>query len=60
MRDLMRLSKKHNIEAKLFNSDGIENIYKALGDSRMTRWFESICDEDLANLDLWERLIVFL
>ena len=36
MKDLLKLSKKHKIEAKLYNGDVLEKIYKRLGDSRIT------------------------
>uniref|UniRef100_A0A7M6DQR2 Peptidase aspartic putative domain-containing protein n=1 Tax=Clytia hemisphaerica TaxID=252671 RepID=A0A7M6DQR2_9CNID len=60
MKDLMSLSEQHNIEAKLYNSDGIQRLYKLIGDSRTTRWFESICDQDLEGKELWFQLIEFL
>ena len=60
MKDLMELSKFHNIENKLYNGDAIEKIYKLLGDSRVTRWLSSSCDENLEDAELWNKLIKFL
>ena len=60
MKDLMELSKFHNIENKLYNGDAIERIYKLLGDSRITRWLSSSCDENLEDAELWNKLIEFL
>ena len=60
MKDLMALAKKHGIEPKLFHGDGIQRIYKLIGDSRTTRWLQHICDEDPDGEELWNKLIVFL
>ena len=60
MKDLVELSKFHNIENKLYNGDAIEKIYKLLGDSRVTRWLSSSCDENLEDAELWNKLIKFL
>lgn len=42
IRDLIKLSKKHNMERRLYFGDGLDRIYKLLGDSRVTRWFTII------------------
>ena len=60
MKDLMELSKFHNMENKLYNGDAIEKIYKLLGDSRVTRWLSSSCDENLEDAELWNKLVEFL
>ncbi|MCJ8344516.1 hypothetical protein MJH12_03175, partial [bacterium] len=60
IRDLIKLAKKHNIEAKLYNGEGIDIIYSLMGDARVTRWLTSICEEDLVDEDLWLRLMKFL
>ena len=60
MKDLTKLCKRHNIEAKLYNNDAVEKIYKLLGDGRVTRWLGSICDEEIEDDVLWRRLIQFL
>ena len=60
MRDLIKLSEKHGIESKLYNGDALTQIYKRLGDVRMTRWLESISDEVLNDQEIWEKLILFL
>ena len=59
IRDLMKLSERHNIEGRLYNSDAIDRIYKILGDSRVTRWLTSICDVTLDDRELWVRLLGF-
>ena len=61
MKDLIQLAKSHNIEAKLFNGDGLERIYQLMGDSRITKWFSITSDnEELEGEDLWKMLINFL
>ena len=60
MKDLMELSKFHNIENKLYSGDAIEKIYKLLGVSRVTRWLSSSCDENLEDAELWNKLVEFL
>ena len=60
MKDLMSLSEQHDIEAKLYNSDGIQRIYKLVGDVRTAQWFESTCDEDIEGKELWSKFIRFL
>ena len=60
IRDLIKVAKQHNIEAKLYNGDGLEIIYNSMGDNRVTRWLTSICDDELADEQLWGRLLKFL
>ena len=60
MTDLMNLAEKHNIEVKLYNSDGTNKIYSLMGDNRLTRWLTSISDVDIEGKELWKRLIKFL
>ena len=60
MKNLMSLCKQHKIEAKLYNSDCIQRLYKLLGDMRTTRWFEFICDREIEGKELWTELINFL
>ena len=43
----MKLAKQHNIEEKLYHEEGLQKIYKLLGDGRVTRWLSTICDEQL-------------
>ena len=47
IKDLMKLAKQHNIEEKLYHEEGLQQIYKLLGDGRVTRWLSTICDEQL-------------
>ena len=58
--DLKMLAEKHNIEDNLYYGDGLEKIYKILGDGRMTRWLSSTCDEELSRKRTWTELILFL
>ena len=60
MKDLMILSKHHNIEGKLYHGNGIERIYRLLGDGRVTRWLTLSCEEELEGEQLWKRLISYL
>jgi hypothetical protein len=60
MRDLIKLAKDHKVEQQLYFGDGIERIYRILGDSRLTRWFADISEKDLAEEQLWYHLIKFL
>ena len=62
IKDVIKLSKEHGIEQKLYNGDGINKIFKLLGDSRTTRWLQATCEskELLQGEILWLRLIEFL
>ena len=60
MKDLMKISKKHDIERKLYNGEGLVKIFKLLGDGRITRWLSITCDQDLQDEKLWMKLIAFL
>ena len=60
MKDLMKLAKQQNTEEKLYHGEGLQQIYKLLGDGRVTRWLSTICDEQLEDEKVWEKLILFL
>ena len=60
MNDLIKLSKRHGIENKLYHGEGLNMIYGVLGEGRLHRWFTSIADEDLDGEALWLKLITFL
>ena len=60
MKELMKLSEKHKIQARLYHGDTINFIYKILGDNRVTRWFSSIYEETLDEEETWLKLIEFL
>ena len=60
MKDLMDLSKKHDIENQLYYSDALERIVRTLGDSRATRWIAEKCDKMLSNKESWNNLVAFL
>ena len=59
MKDLMQLSKRHNIENNLYYGDGLEKIYRLMGDGRINRWLGQK-DEKKEGEDLWLQLISFL
>ena len=56
----MKLEKQHNNEEKLYRREGLQQIYKLLGDGRVTRWLTTMCDEQLEDRKVWEKLILFL
>ena len=60
MKDIILLAQKHKIEDSLFHGDGLERIYKLIGDGRMTWWLSSIWDEELSRKQTWEKLVKFL
>ena len=60
MQDLMKLSKRHDIEKTLFYGDAIEKIYKLVGDDRMTKWFGIVHGKDWEGEQLWIEFITFL
>ena len=60
MKDMERLSKKHNIENHLYYGDGLEKILKLIGDFRATKWIRETCEEELTREKSWESLVEFL
>jgi len=61
MKDLMSLAKKHSIEARLYNSNGLEKVYKLIGENRTTRWLSISCEEERSEGEaLWLKFISFL
>ncbi|XP_057310601.1 uncharacterized protein LOC130648563 [Hydractinia symbiolongicarpus] len=60
MKDLIHLAKCHRIENELFYGDGLERIYKLIGDNRVTRWLAASCDDDSVGESKWHKLITFL
>ena len=60
MSDLIKLAKRHNLEGRLYYGDGLDMIYGIMGETRITKWLTSICDESLEGEALWKRLIIFL
>ena len=66
MADLMKLSKRHHIEGRLYNGDALDILYGMLGERRVTSWLEKIYDNELKYDDemdgeaLWKKLIKFL
>ena len=56
----MKLAKQHNIEEKLYHEEGLQQIYKLLGDGRVTRWLSTISYEPLEDKKVWAKLILFM
>ena len=57
MSDLLKLSKEHGIEQKLYHGEALDIIYDMMGDARITKWLSSVSDEDeLAESDLGKDL----
>ena len=55
MKDLKSLTKQHKIETRLYyDEDGMQRIYKVVGDSRITRWISENCDKDLDEEASWK------
>ena len=60
MKDLMKLAHKHDVENRLYYGDGLERIYRLMGETRVTRWFSKITDDNVEGEQLWMRLIQYL
>ena len=59
MRDLIALSKQHNIENELYYGSALHRIYKVLDDKTMTRWLSLQSESDWKEEVLWLNLIKF-
>lgn len=60
MRDLLKLATDHDIELKLYNGDGLDQIYRLMGDDCLTKWLTNISDKELFDKRKWTDLITFL
>eukprot|EP00794_Sanderia_malayensis_P010066 gene10066-11094_t len=60
MRDVGKLAREHHVEEHLYYSDSFSKICHLLGDQRTTKFFATICDEDLSPKDIWKKLVAFL
>lgn len=60
MKDLVKLSKNHNIEANRYHGGAMDKIWRLLGYSRVTRWLSTMYDEKFDDEQLWSKLIEFL
>jgi hypothetical protein len=60
IQDLMSLAEKHSTEPHLYYGDGINQIYKLIGDKRTTQWLQTCSDEMPEGKDLWQKLLNFL
>ena len=60
MRDLLNLASKHDIEKNLFYGEGLEKIYRLMGNDRMTQWLKESCEVEQNEKVLWNKLLLFL
>ena len=47
IKDIMNLADYHKIKKKLYNSQGLEQIYNSIGDNRLIRWLSHVSEEGL-------------
>ena len=59
MKDLPRLTSEHGIKTRLYSGNGIERIYKWLGDNRVING-STMCGKSYDDETLWTKLIDFL
>ena len=60
LNDVKKLAREHHIEEHLYYGDGLTKVYHLIGDSRTTKFLTSICDDDLQQREVWDKLISFL
>ena len=60
IKDLMNLAETHNIEPRLYHGDGVNQIYKPIGNKQTTQWLHIIEEEMPEGKELWIRLLKFL
>ena len=60
LREVTTLAKQHKIEDNLYYGDSLCKIYQELGDSRLTRFLNSISEEQPDERQTWDMLIKFL
>ena len=60
MRDTMQLAEHHKIERKLYYGDNLNDIYKLLGENRLTRYLSSHNEDFKDGKEAWKQLIDFL
>ena len=60
LNDVKRLAREHHIEEHLYYGDGLTKVYQLIGDSRTIKFLMSICDDDLQQREVWDKLISFL
>ena len=56
----MNLADYHKIKEKLYNSEGLEQIYNLIGDNRLIRWLSHVSEEGLSGENEWTRFVQFL
>ena len=60
MHDLLKLSKRFEIEQKLYHGEAFDLIQGMMGEPRITKWLTSISDGGgLDGEENWNRLIEF-
>ena len=60
IKDLMNLAETHNIKPRLYHGDGVNQIYKLIGNKKTTQWLQQIKEEMPKGKELWTRLLKFL
>ena len=57
MKDLMKLSETHKVENELYYGDGLEKIFKILGDRRLEKWIKENCEKNLSRRESWSSVL---
>ena len=60
IKDIRNLADYHKIKEKLYNSEGLEQIYNLIGDNRLIRWLSHVSEEGLSGENEWTRFVQFL
>ena len=60
IKDIMNLADYHKIKEKLYNGEGLEQIYNLIGDNRLIRWLSHVSEEGLSGENEWEKFVEFL
>ena len=59
MDDLLKLSKRFNIEQKLYHGEAFDLIQSMMGEPHLTKWLISISNDDPKDEVKWNRLVQF-
>ena len=57
LKELIALAEQHQIEEHLFYGDGLNQIYRTIGSTRLTRWLTSISNDTLSPKTTWLRFL---
>ena len=60
MKDLKKLVKDHKIQNELYYGDGLERVFKLLGDRRLEKWIAETCEKKLSKEENWDSVIQLL